>query len=95
MSQLKYSSLPSYILIILYILTGSIPALGSIDILAPQWVYFGSINFITAIYLIINSDKYLEPLSKIFKIIFLGLFHFNSMGWYILLLCNKSGRNLN
>ena len=67
MSQLKYSSLLSYILIILYILTGSIPALGSIDILAPQWVYFGSVNFITAIYLIINSDKYLEPLSKIFK----------------------------
>ena len=67
MSLIKYNSLPTYILLILYILTGAIPALGSIDILAPQWVYFGSINFITAIYLIVNSDKFLEPLSRIFK----------------------------
>ena len=67
MSLIKYNSLPTYILLILYILTGAIPAFGSIDILAPQWVYFGSINFITAIYLIVNSDKFLEPLSRIFK----------------------------
>ena len=67
MSLIKYNSLPTYILLVLYILTGAIPALGSIDILAPQWVYFGSINFITAIYLIVNSDKFLEPLSRIFK----------------------------
>ena len=67
MSLIKYNSLPIYVLLILYILTGAIPALGSIDILAPQWVYFGSINFITAIYLIVNSDKFLEPLSRIFK----------------------------
>lgn len=67
MSLIKYNSLPTYILLVLYILTGAIPALGSIDILAPQWVYFGSINFITAIYLIVNSDKFLDSLSKIFK----------------------------
>ena len=73
MSLIKYNSLPTYILLVLYILTGAIPAIGSIDILAPQWVYFGSINFITAIYLIVNSDKFLDSLSKIFKNYFFGL----------------------
>ena len=46
MSLIKYNSLPTYILISFVYFTGAIPALGSIDILAPQWVYFGSINYI-------------------------------------------------
>ena len=56
-----------YILIILYILTGSIPALGAIDILAPQWIFLGSVNLITSIYLFFNSTTFLNPLYKLFK----------------------------
>lgn len=61
------NSVYPYILIILYILTGSIPALGAIDILAPQWIFLGSVNLITSIYLFFNSTTFSNPLYKLFK----------------------------
>ena len=42
-------------LIILYILTGTLPNLGAIDILAPQWVYLCSLNLIVSFYLLYNK----------------------------------------
>ncbi|MDG2397227.1 MAG: O-antigen ligase family protein [Flavobacteriaceae bacterium] len=67
MSRINYSSLLPYILLVLYILTGSIKALGAIDILAPQWVYFGTINLITTIYLFFNYSTYNDSLVSLLK----------------------------
>ena len=46
-----------YILLILYVCTGLITALGAIDILGPQWVYFGSINIVTCTYFLFEKDN--------------------------------------
>ena len=46
-----------YILLILYVCTGLITALGAIDILGPQWVYFGSINIVTCTYFLFEKDS--------------------------------------
>ena len=74
MSVIKYNSLPTYILLVLYIFTGAIPALGSIDILAPQWVYFGSINILTSLYFFFNSNKFKDSLTIILKSYFFGAY---------------------
>ena len=49
-SQFKVDKLPNYILLILYIVTGSLSNFDAIDILAPQWIYFGSINILACLY---------------------------------------------
>ena len=54
-----------YILIILYLLTGAIPALGAIDILAPQWIFLGSINLMSCAYLFFNSSSFSHLLYKL------------------------------
>ena len=40
-AQFQTTQLPNYIILILYIITGSLGNLGAIDILAPQWIYLG------------------------------------------------------
>ncbi len=51
----------NYVLVILYIITGSLPNLGAIDILAPQWIYLGFVNLITCSYLLAKRINYLSP----------------------------------
>ena len=59
MSDIKLDNnhIPKYILLILYILTGSLSNFGAIDILAPQWIYLASINIITCLYFLFFSPK--------------------------------------
>ncbi len=54
----------NYVLVILYIITGSLPNLGAIDILAPQWIYLGFINLITCAYLLLKRSNYLASQFK-------------------------------
>ena len=49
-NSFRIDHLPKYILLILYIITGSLGNFDAIDILAPQWIYFGSINILTCLY---------------------------------------------
>jgi len=60
-------NLTSSILIILYILTGTLPNLGAIDILAPQWVYLCSLNILVAVYLLYNKDSFASFFSALSK----------------------------
>ena len=62
MSDLKLESdhIPKYILLALYIATGSLGNLGAIDILAPQWIYLASINIFSCIYFLFFSRNYLD-----------------------------------
>lgn len=58
MSSLTLSSntLPSYFILSLYILTGTLSNFDAIDILAPQWVYLGVINCISCFYFLKNTS---------------------------------------
>jgi O-antigen ligase len=68
-------NLTSSILIVLYIITGALPNLNAIDILAPQWVYLGAINILSCAYfLFINSDSTHLGLAKLFKSIFIYVY---------------------
>jgi len=70
-------NLPNYILLILYIITGSITNNGAIDILAPQWVYLGSINILTCLFFLFNPNSFANTgLSKLLKSIFIWVYLF-------------------
>ena len=64
-SQNSTFYLAPYILLILYICTGLITAFGAIDILGPQWVYFGSINLVTCFYLFLSSKDHINSLKNL------------------------------
>ena len=75
--KLGSNSLFNYILIILYIITGSIPNIGAIDILAPQWIYLGAINLITCLYLLSSRGNYLNNhLQSLFSTYFIYIYIF-------------------
>ena len=57
----------SSILIVLYILTGTLPNFNAIDILAPQWVYLCSLNILVAVYLLYNKDSFASFFSVLSK----------------------------
>jgi len=59
-NKLRSNFLFNYIFIILYIITGSLPNFGAIDILAPQWIYLGSINLITCIYFLFKKNNHVS-----------------------------------
>jgi len=71
--------LPKYLLLILYIFTGSLSNFSAIDILAPQWIYLGSINILSCVYFLIydqqNAQRGLSKLSRSF-FIYIYLFYF-------------------
>ena len=72
-------NLPNYILLILYVITGSLGNNGAIDILAPQWVYLGSINILTCLFFLFNPNSSSNNgLSKLFKssYIYVYMFYF-------------------
>ena len=79
MSSLKLQStdLPKYILLILYIITGSLSNFGAIDILAPQWVYLGCINLLSCLYFLFLSPKGLDTAFRpLFKSVFVYFYLF-------------------
>ena len=64
-------NLPYYILLILYIITGSLGNNGAIDILAPQWVYLGAVNILTCLFFLFNPNSSVNTgLSKLFEVAF-------------------------
>ena len=62
----KTSILVSSLFLILYIVTGLLPNFNAIDILAPQWVYYGSINVLSCLYFLLNKES-LSPLNSLLK----------------------------
>ena len=69
--------LPKYLLIILYIITGSLSKFGAIDILAPQWIYLASINLLSCTYILFFSkDLYYESITKLFKTSYIYIYIF-------------------
>ena len=72
-----YSHLPNYILLVLYIVTGSLTNFKAIDILAPQWIFLGAVNILACIYfLFFNNSSAQVGLSKLSKSIFIYVYLF-------------------
>lgn len=65
-SSNKLSILTSSVFLALYIITGLLSNFNAIDILAPQWVYYGSINVLSCLYFFFNKES-LAPLKSLFK----------------------------
>ena len=79
MSTLKLDSkdMPKYFLLVLYIITGSLSNFGAIDILAPQWIYLGSINILSCLYFLFIAPKSLDTAySPLFKSHFIYVYLF-------------------
>ncbi len=73
----NYKYFPCYILVILYLLTGSLSNLGAIDILAPQWIFLGSINILTCFYfLFFSGNSYYNSVPKLFGTIYIYIYIF-------------------
>ncbi len=76
-TQFRTTQLPNYIILILYIITGSLGNLGAIDILAPQWIYLGAVNILACLYLLFfNTVSAQFGLSKLSKSIFIYVYLF-------------------
>ena len=79
MSTLQFSTedLPKYILLVLYIITGTLSNFGAIDILAPQWIYLGSVNLLSALYFLFFSKNKLDTaFYPLFKTAFIYIYLF-------------------
>ena len=79
MTMNSNQNLPNYVLLILYIITGSLGNNGAIDILAPQWVYLGAINILTCLFFLFNPNSSSNTgLSKLFNssYIYVYVFYF-------------------
>ena len=63
---IKFSFYES-IICILYLCIGFIPNLQAIDKIAPQWLFMGSLNIITAIFILKNRARFDEKISLHFK----------------------------
>jgi O-antigen ligase/Tfp pilus assembly protein PilF len=72
----KSEDLPKYFLLILYIITGSLSNFGAIDILAPQWIYFGAVNILSCIYFLFTPNALNTAFRPLFKTVFIYLYLF-------------------
>ena len=78
--KIEITDLTKYILILLYIITGSLSNFGAIDILAPQWIYLGCVNVLCCLYFLFFSHKVLDVA---FKHLFKGIFIYFYLFYFI------------
>ena len=71
-----YNHLPNYILLVLYIITGSLSNFKAIDILAPQWIFLGAVNILACLYFLFFNSSAQVGLSKLSKSIFIYVYLF-------------------
>ena len=75
-TQFRAKQAPNFIILILYITTGSLGNLGAIDILAPQWIYLGAVNILACLYFLFFNSSAQVGLSKLSKSIFIYVYLF-------------------
>lgn len=76
-NKLDANGLVKYILLILYIITGTLSNFGAIDILAPQWIYLGSVNILSCLYfLFLSPESFSNGFNKLFKSTFIYIYIF-------------------
>tara|TARA_X000000368_G_C23057430_1_gene724662 strand:+ start:3591 stop:5945 length:2355 start_codon:yes stop_codon:yes gene_type:complete len=76
-NSVELNDIPKYVLVILYIITGSLTNFGAIDILAPQWIYLGSINILTCLYILFfSSNTYYDSFQRLFSTAYIYIYIF-------------------
>ena len=76
-TQFRATQVPNFIILILYIITGSLGNLGAIDILAPQWIYLGAVNILACLYFLFSESATVQTgLSKLSKSTFTYVYLF-------------------
>lgn len=76
-NKLDANDLVKYVLLILYIITGTLSNFGAIDILAPQWIYLGSVNILSCLYfLFLSPESFSNGFNKLFKTTFIYIYIF-------------------
>ncbi|MGB2475915.1 MAG: O-antigen ligase family protein [Flavobacteriaceae bacterium] len=73
---LSSEHLPKYLLLVLYIVTGTLSNFGAIDILAPQWIYLCSINILVSVYFIYRAKEHSTSFSALFSTYFIYFYLF-------------------
>ncbi len=67
----------NYVLLALYIVTGTLPNFDAIDILAPQWIYLCAINILSASYfLFFRKEQFIKGFSLLFRTYFIYVYLF-------------------
>ena len=67
----------NYVLLALYILTGTLSNFDAIDILAPQWLYLCSVNILTGSYfLFFRRDQFSNAFTPLFRTYFIYIYIF-------------------
>ena len=76
-TQFRIAQLPTFVILLLYIITGSLGNFGAIDILAPQWIYLGAVNILACLYFLFFGTELVQfGLSKLSKSIFIYVYLF-------------------
>ena len=76
-NKLDANDLFKYVLLILYIITGTLSNFGAIDILAPQWIYLGLVNILSCLYfLFLSPESFSNGFNKLFKTTFIYIYIF-------------------
>ena len=76
-NSVELNDIAKYVLVILYIITGSLTNFGAIDILAPQWIYLGSINILTCLYILFfSSNTYYDSFQRLFSTAYIYIYIF-------------------
>ena len=76
-TSINSNDLIKYLLLILYSLTGTLSNFGAIDILAPQWIFLGTINILSALYfLFVSPSEFNNWSNKFLNTTFIYLYIF-------------------
>ncbi|MDC1472559.1 O-antigen ligase family protein [Flavobacteriaceae bacterium] len=70
----KLSHLYSSAFLIAYLLIGFVPNLGTVDQIAPQWLYLNSVSVLAAIYILKNHAYFSSAVGSLFKTKFSWLY---------------------
>lgn len=72
-----YRQVVNCLFVTLYLITGSLSNFGAIDILAPQWIYLGSVNILVCSYILFFSPiEFKDSLAKLFSTLYIYLYIF-------------------
>lgn len=68
------TNLLKYALLAFYIITGTLSNYGAIDILAPQWIYLGSINLLSCLYVLTHQKEFQLGITKLSSTFYLLIY---------------------
>ena len=74
--SISTETLSKYLLLILYILTGTLSNFNAIDILAPQWIFLGLVNCASCLYFLFNTSDLNSSYKRLYRSVFIYVYLF-------------------